>query len=266
VQDKNVKPEELLLDGQQRITSLFQSTYSKHPVRTRIRKYTEVERFYYLDIKKSVSGDADLIDAIVGVPADRIVRTNFGKDIVLDLSTREHEFKQDMFPLNLSFDSKNWCYGWRDHWKPHGRDIGDLERDFDLQVLERIQRYKMPIIRLDRKNSREAICLVFEKVNVGGKKLDAFELLTAIYAADEFDLREAWNGNGTKAKRSLKDRLVGQDHPRQVLKTVESTDYLQACTLLHTRDVRLQRASDGARGKELPQIACSRQALLGLPA
>ena len=70
-------------------------------------------------------------------------------------------------------------------------------------MLERIERYKMPIIRLDRKNSREAICLVFEKVNVGGKKLDAFELVTAIYAADQFDLREDWNGDRTRAKPGI---------------------------------------------------------------
>lgn len=265
VPEKPVEPEELLLDGQQRITSLFQSTYSEKPVRTRIRKNTEVERFYYLDIKKSVNGNADLGDAIIGVPADRIVRGNFGRQVVLDLSSREHEYELDMFPLNLSFDSKNWFYGWRDYWKPRGRDISDLERDFDLHVLEQIQRYKMPIIRLDRKNSREAICLVFEKVNVGGKKLDAFELLTAIYAADRFDLREAWKGNGDKKKPGIKERLVGSDHPRAVLKPIENTDYLQACTLLHTREVRLRRAAEGAKDSELPQIACNRQALLGLP-
>ncbi|QDT47222.1 hypothetical protein Pan258_12530 [Symmachiella dynata] len=264
VPEKQVEPAELLLDGQQRITSLFQSAYSKSPVRTKIRNNTEVDRYYYLDIKKAVGSEADLIDAIVGVPADRIVRTNFGKDVFLDLSARENEYEQDMFPLNHAFDSKNWFYGWRDHWRPQGRDIGELERDFDLQVLEQINRYKMPIIRLDRENSREAICLVFEKVNVGGKKLDAFELLTAIYAADNFDLRENWKGNGKK-NPGLKDRLVGKDNPRKVLKKIESTDYLQACTLLHTRENRLERAKQGKKGSELPQISCNRQALLGLP-
>lgn len=265
---KEIEPEELLLDGQQRITSLFQSTYSKQPVRTKSRKNSQFERFYYLDIEKSVNGEADLMDAIVGVPADRVIRSNFGKEIQLDLSAREHEFKADMFPLNLAFDSKNWFYGWRDYWRPRGRDIGELERDFDLKVLEHIQRYKMPIIRLDRNNSREAICLVFEKVNVGGKKLDAFELLTAIYAGDKshkVNLRDEWQGNEANKIVGLKDRLVGTEHPRRVLKKIESTDFLQACTLLHTREERLRRAKQGAKGKELPQVACNRQALLGLP-
>ena len=266
VQNKDLKPEELLLDGQQRITSLFQSMYSRQPVRTKLRKNTAVERFYYLDIKKSVADDADLSEAIVPVPADRIIRTNFGKDVELDLSTSENEYRQDMFPLNLSFDNRSWFYGWRDYWRPRGRDTGDLESDFYRTVLENIERYKMPIIRLDRKNSREAICLVFEKVNVGGKKLDAFELLTAIYAGDKFDkvnLRDDWNG--LKDAPGIKARMVGTDHPRMELKKIESTDYLQACTLLHTREVRFRCASEGAKGKELPQIACNRPALLDLP-
>lgn len=263
VGEKKIEPDELLLDGQQRITSLFQATYSKEPVQTRIRKNTRAERYYYIDIKKAVAGDADLMDAIRSVPADKKITSQFGKVVDLDLTTREREFELDMFPLNLSFDSKNWFYGWRDHWKAKGRDIADLERDFDLKVLEQVQRYKMPIIRLDRKNSREAICLVFEKVNVGGKKLDAFELLTAIFAGDNYDLREAWNG--TKKSPGIKNRLIGVDHPRQVLKPLESTDFLQACTLLHTRAERLRREVEGAKDSELPQIACTRQALLGLP-
>ncbi|MCC7193811.1 MAG: DUF262 domain-containing protein [Phycisphaeraceae bacterium] len=255
-------PEELLLDGQQRVTSLYQATYSKKPVRTRLSKKVEIERYYYLDIKKSVNDTADLLDAIEGVPADRIRRTNFGKEIVLDLSSREREYEHDMFPLNLTFDSKDWFFGWRDYWKPRGRDVVDLEKKFYKQVVEMIEWYEMPIIRLDKRNSREAICLVFEKVNVGGKKLDPFELLTAIYAADNFDLRAAWNGEHKKS--GLQQRLT--DHQRRhVLARMESTHFMQACTLLHTREVRSRRVQEGAKGKDLPPVLCNRDAMLALP-
>ena len=266
VADKDVEPDQLLLDGQQRITSLYQSTFSPAAVRTRLRKNRkiEVQRHYYIDINKAVDGDVDLYDSIIGVPADRIVKTNFGKDVELDLSKPEFEYEHDMFPLEKSFESKDWFYDWRDHWKPNDRDVVDLEKDFYRQVVERIERYKMPIIRLDKSNSREAICLVFEKVNVGGQKLDPFELLTAVYAADNFDLREAWAGTGRK-QPGIKKRLIGTEYPRGVLRKLESTDFIQACTLLHTRDIRLAKAKAGATGKELPQISCKREALLGLP-
>src|SRR5690606_26945371 len=165
VPHKEVEPDELLLDGQQRITSLYQACYAQKPVRTRTAKGTEVERYYYLDIEKAVGVGANIEEAIVGVPAERVTRTDFGRTIERDLSTPEMEFEQNMFPLNQVFDSKDWFFGWRGYWRDRGRDLYELERQFDRTVLERIEDYKMPIIRLDRENSREAICLVFEKVN-----------------------------------------------------------------------------------------------------
>lgn len=42
---------------------------------------------------------------------------------------------------------------------------------------------------------QEAVCVVFEKVNTGGKALDAFELVTAMYAAEGHELRKDWYGN-----------------------------------------------------------------------
>lgn len=261
----NTQPPELLLDGQQRMTSLYQATFSKNPVRTKTARGTEIERFYYLDIKRAIEGPSHFDEAIIGVPADRVVRTNFGKTVTLDLSSREAEFELDMFPLNHVFDSRNWFYDWRDYWRNRSRDVSELDRDFVRGVVDVIERYKMPIIRLDRSNSREAICLVFEKVNVGGKKLDAFELVTAIYAADQFDLREDWNGTSRPKKPGRRARMIGSPNRRDVLTEIASTDFLQACTLLHTREVRLGKIAAGAEGKEVPQVSCKRDALLSLP-
>lgn len=263
VERANPAPDELLLDGQQRMTSLYQAMYSKRPIRTRTQKKVEVERFYYLDIDKAASDAANIEEAIIGVPADRIIRTNFGRDIVLDLSKPEHEYENDLFPLNQVFDHTDWYFNWRGYWKTRKPDRFDLETRFFKGIVENIQRYKMPIIRLDKKNSREAICLVFEKVNVGGKKLDAFELVTAIYAASSFDLREDWNGAPGKPGRT--GRMIGADSPRRVLKDIGSTDFLQACTLLHTRQVRLAKSAAGVKESDLPAISCKREALLGLP-
>lgn len=262
-----VAPAELLLDGQQRITSLYQVAYSQAPVKTKTPRGTEIERYYYLDIKLALSDSASIDDAIVGVPADRILRENFGRDIKLDLSTRQHEFDHDHFPVNQVFNNggRDWFYDWRDHWRAKGRDVSDLERSFVRTVLDSIERYKMPIICLDNGNSREAICLVFEKVNVGGKKLDAFELVTAIYASDNYDLREDWSGTGKQVAPGRRARMIGSPNRRDVLTEIASTDFLQACTLLHTRENRLAREKQGKTGKELPQISCNRDALLGLP-
>ena len=252
-------PETLLLDGQQRITSLYQALFSPTPVRTRKTNETMVERHYYLDMRAALAQGGDMEGAVIGVPADRVVRTNFGREVELDLSTPEREYEAGMFPLGRTFDAKEWSFGWFDHWRDRDRGMLDLEKRFDRQVLTAIQTYKMPVIRLDRSNGREAICLIFEKVNVGGKKLDAFELVTAIFAGDGFDLRQDWE----QRRRGIV--AIGPGRRRETLTGVSSVDLLQGCTYLHTRDRRLAREAEGATGLDLPQVSLRRDALLKLP-
>jgi hypothetical protein len=59
-------------------------------------------------MKKAVTANADIGEAIIAVSADRTIRGIFGKE-ELDLSTREKEFEQDIFPLNQIFDP-NDCH------------------------------------------------------------------------------------------------------------------------------------------------------------
>lgn len=264
VEDQGRAPEEFLLDGQQRLTSLYQAIFSDKPVATQTNKGQKIQRCYYVNIEKVLDPLVDSEDMIRGVPADRMVRENFGRDIVLDLSTREGEYANHLFPLNRIFNERDWIFGWRDYWRARNIDIYDLERGFDQHILSVIKHYKMPVIRLEKNNSREAICLVFEKVNTGGKKLDAFELLTAIYASDEFNLREDWFGKlgGTPGRLA---RLRGVEAKQDVFVNLSSTAFLQACTVLHTYERRAKAAEAGRVGHDLPAISCNRAAMLGLP-
>jgi len=50
-----------------------------------------------------------------------------------------------------------------------------------------------------------------------------------------------------------------------VLTQIASTDFLQACTMLRTREVRLAKVAQGFRDSDLPQVTCKRSALLELP-
>lgn len=237
-----VEPAELLLDGQQRLTSLYQAFYSPDPVTILKSAEKTVKRYYYLDIETALSMDADLKDAIVGVPADQILRENFGREIKKDLSSSEKQFQEHAFPLNLVFsDRQDWLFNYQNYWKnQRDTDVSQLRRKFDQEILERINGYTVPMIRLDKGIGREAICLVFEKVNTGGKPLNTFQLLTAIYARDGYDLRNSWN----QLRNSL-DQFA-------VLRKVENTDFLQACALLYTYE------------NNLP-VNCNRGMLLKLP-
>lgn len=265
---KHSEPQVLLLDGQQRLTSLYQTFYSKNPVRTRNARGKEVYRYYYLDIQKVIHAGADIKDAIIGVPADRVLLKNFGRDVDIDLSTRDREFKNHAFPLDGVFQEGlpwfTWINSWQSYWRERGEDVSSWGAAIVEGVIGQITGYRIPVIQLNQSNSRAAICLIFEKVNTSGRQLNTFELLTAIYAADEFDLREDWSGPLDKSRQGRRERILGS--PRiDVLGGVYSTDFLQACALLHTRGERLAKERDGFEGRDLPQVSCSRESLLSLP-
>lgn len=258
-----IEPEHLLLDGQQRMTSLYKTILSKSPARVRTAKGQVVDRYFYLSIERALEPVADIESSIELVPPDRIRRTNFAKDIELDLSAPEREYEQLLFPLNQAFDPIDWIFAAQEFWSDRGRNVGPELKAFRQRYLETLAAYAMPVIKLDKSNSREAVCTVFEKVNVGGKKLDAFELVTAIYAASGFDLRADWAG--TQAKHGRLGRLREKVTAKGVFADLAATDFLQACTVLHTRELRQQAIAGGATGKEVPAVTCTREALLGLP-
>lgn len=99
----NVTPSELILDGQQRLTSLYSALYSDAPVRTRTDKGKDISRYYYISIEKALDLNADDEEIIISVPEDRILKSNFGR-IELDLSRPEKEYEHKMFPLNRILD------------------------------------------------------------------------------------------------------------------------------------------------------------------
>lgn len=101
---KDVAPQLLLLDGQQRMTSLYQVTLRGTVVETVTPKNKKVKRWFYIDIRKALDSSIDRDEAIVGVPEDRVVRAAFGRETVLDLSSAEREYERLMFPVTRVFD------------------------------------------------------------------------------------------------------------------------------------------------------------------
>ena len=107
---ESTKPDILILDGQQRLTSLYQCLLRHGPVETKDSKDNKIKRRYYLDMKQCVDEDAEREEAVIAVPEDGVLRT-FRGEIVWDLSSPEQEYKQDIFPLQHIFDPSSWQQG-----------------------------------------------------------------------------------------------------------------------------------------------------------
>ena len=220
--DPETKPDELILDGQQRLTSLYNALFSKKPVHTKTDKGKVIDRYYYLDIEKALDPTADDEDVIVSIPATKQVTSDFGRKIDKDLSTRQNEFKEKMFPLNIILDSGEE-QGWQnEYYAYYNYDPSVIQKFTALfsKIIMPTQKYAMPVILLDKETPKEAVCQVFENVNTGGVSLTVFELVTAIFAMDDFPLREDWE----KRKELY--------FSGELLDIVTATDFLTALTLL----------------------------------
>jgi hypothetical protein len=265
---KQASPYSLLLDGQQRMTSLYQATLRGKVVETITPKKKKVKRWFYIDIRASLDPTQDREEAIIGVPEDRIEKTVFGRGSGLDLSSAELEYQSLMYPVTQVFDWDEWQDGFDDYWSGDtNKNIRKEFRTFKKLILENFKYYQVPVIALDKSTSKEAVCVVFEKVNTGGKALDAFELVTAMYAAEGHELRKDWYGGDSTIGRHRRftETLRPADMDVGIIANVANTDFLQAISLFHTRDIRRIAEKAGKKGKELPAISGNRQALLNLP-
>lgn len=243
-------PRRLLLDGQQRLTSLTQSLTGDGVVRTTDARGKFIERRYFVDINLALEGEDRIDDAVLSLPGDGVERSNFGRTVTRDLSTPEAQQSQSIFPLNLlfgGFDTSQWLLGLED---------SAAARAFTTAILTPASRYQIPAIELDKETSKAAVATVFEKVNTGGVPLNVFELLTATFAGDaayfeahgsDFRLNDDWH--------AILDAFKSQP----TLASLKSTDFLQAVTLLTTRKRNLHSASDRP-----PAISAKREDILKL--
>lgn len=229
------EPKYLLLDGQQRLTSLTQALTGDGIVETKDARGKLLKRRFFIDMKRAVEYPDDLDEAVISVPEDGKIKTNFDRDVVLDVSTTEKQYENGYFPLSMLYSNEKTAWLMR---------YPDQETciEFLQTFVDKASQYQIPAIELDSETDKAAVATVFEKVNIGGLPLNVFELLTAVFAGDaehyretgqDFRLNDDWQAT----------RKLWKEHP--VLEGVENTDFLQAVTMLTSW--KKQQASTSGR-------------------
>lgn len=243
-------PDSLLLDGQQRLTSLTQALTGSGVVATKDSRGKLLERRYYVNIETALLGEDRIDEAVISVPGDGVRRSNFGKDVELDLSDEDKERAEGYFPFRLLYAPMNAAM-----WLTKLSDPEQMAR-FMAEIIGPAATYDIPAIELDNATSKSAVATVFEKVNTGGLALNVFELLTATFAGDkayydkyqtDFRLNDDWQ------------ETVQKFAAYPVLAAVENTDFLQAVTMLATRKRNLADTT----GKP-PAVSAKREDVLKL--
>lgn len=167
----------LVLDGQQRLTSLFQAFYGVG------------EHRYYLDLRKLVDG-IDFEEAIFHVRAmTRWVQAH--EDFEL-------QAKELLLPLAVlkggSGGFLQWMLKVTNPLSPQMRaDMLDALTRIEEKWIKTIDDYQFPVVTLSDKTEPDALCTIFETLNRTGVKLSAFELLTARFWVQDINLRALWD-------------------------------------------------------------------------
>ena len=256
VDENAASPSTFLLDGQQRLTSLYQSLRHPGPVDTHDNRNKRIKRWYYVDMKAAT--DADPEDAVISVPENRMTTRDFGREVTLNLSTRESEYKEHKIPTEQLMSPMKWMMGYVTYWNEADPDFDAMEffSSFNDAVVAQFTEYQLPVISLGKQTPKEAVCAVFEKVNTGGVVLNVFELATASFAADaeHFSLRDDWG--------ERKERLYNR--PGGVLQGLDGNQFLQVVALLKTQEDRRAAISQVKTGQQVPAIGCRRRDILNL--
>jgi hypothetical protein len=184
------KPELLLLDGQQRLTSLIYAlTAPDLPL-----KGTVMRRWFFINL--------DLLTA--DPDSDDIVFDRSKRD-VKDLLKPEAQYATRTLPSTVLLrpgDFHKWRDGFED-WlrEQHPEQMDTFRNQWRaewLDVADRFQNFEVPLVELPRVADDDAdeigrVCAIFEKLNSTGVELSVYDLLTARLYRSNIALHKLWD-------------------------------------------------------------------------
>jgi hypothetical protein len=168
-----IQPSYLVLDGQQRLTSLYQALTGVGQSR------------FFLDIGALISG-SEVNDAVRVFAADRAAH----------LASRQAQADALVMPLEAVRDGG--AARWRDEVialrSEEDRDhLRNLLYGIEDTYLTPLRQYRFPVTVLPDSTPLEAVCTIFETLNRTGKPLTPFELISARAFAGGLSLYDYWS-------------------------------------------------------------------------
>lgn len=150
----------MILDGQQRLTSLLHAYYGNG------------KTLYFIDFKKlhsqymNNSDDIDFEDCIIESSIKMINKNKYNDKTI----------QQNKWLMPMTYLSTGGFYQWVGEVQP---DIPSDYRNIFSTYCAQLTDYPMPVVTLSADISIEAICTIFESLNSSGKQLTPFELVNA---------------------------------------------------------------------------------------
>jgi hypothetical protein len=165
-------PAYLVLDGQQRLTSLYQAFVGRGNHR------------FFLNLRELLDG-MDVDEAVEVYTASRSKRWD----------TTQAQARDLMLPLWLLRSFADWKDEILEALEGHTQDAKKLSKqlnELEKEYVKPVEQYQFPYTTLAESTPSEAVCTIFETLNRTGLKLSVFELITARAFAHEVRLRDMW--------------------------------------------------------------------------
>jgi Protein of unknown function DUF262 len=165
-------PPYLVLDGQQRLTSLYQAFSGVGTHR------------YFLNIQELLDG-IELDDAVEVYHRSKVARW----------SNLQGQAAELMLPMSRLRTFGFWVMEVVEERKAKGLPSDGLQQqllEIEREYIKPVELYQFPVTTLSSSTPPDAVCNIFETLNRTGVKLSVFELLTARAFAKDIRLREMW--------------------------------------------------------------------------
>jgi len=222
IMEYHLRPEWMILDGQQRLTSLhYVFAAPDIPMR-----YTSYPYRFFLDLRKIAEGDvegaiwSERSDYVNGwLEADKQYET-------LNIPFTEIERWDDWireYENRLRKDQALYDFYW-DNYRTPWYDMLTALRNFDVPIIE------IEKVNGDNPDQVGQVCAIFEKMNSTGVRLSVYDLLTARMYRHKIDLHQLW------------EKTVSQHDTLNAYSGGEPDDYgvylLRTIALLRNKDVK----------------------------
>lgn len=180
----------LVLDGQQRLTALYEALSGQG------------DAIYYVDLEilgaalsRTTGVDAESLEKVIH---HRVARGKGKKAPIINLSDQAD---QRLLPLEVlgSSTSNQWALAAASHLFGQSDPEATLELlNLVTHVTDAVTNYALPVVTLPASTTDDAVCKIFETMNLRGVRLGVFELLTARFWPAGVDLRTRWDAAKTE--------------------------------------------------------------------
>ncbi len=179
-------PEQMILDGQQRLTSLnYVFAAPNIPLR-----FTKYPYRFFLDLRQVTAKNFE--NAVISERSDQVG----------DMLERTRQFETLVVPFTEIENWNDWLNNYEQWLVERDREYYfhqyfKIDKQAWIEVMDRIRGYQVPTITIpkfnpDNPESLAEVCAIFEKMNSKGVRLSVYDLLTARLYKDGIDLHALW--------------------------------------------------------------------------